>query len=153
MYVCLSSTMCIYSTISSNCNCTLSSEGPPILDFNERSRGHTTDPSTYTPWNIHFIPAAAASELPSARQPVFSAIVQSSEGINDSLNIQKRPPHVVYYWFDLHGLSLDPASSESKNSSSSTTFLAQFPPYWSISEFTITHIASYWLLPSGLLRT
>jgi len=71
--------------------------------------------STYSPWHIDLTTAAAVSDLPSARQPVFSAIAQSFEGTSDPLNIQKRHLHMISYCFDLHGLSLDPASLESEN--------------------------------------
>ena len=39
------------------------------------------------------------------------------------------PPHVIDYWFDLLGLSLDLISSESGNPSDSVGFLYPFPPF------------------------
>ena len=59
----------------------------------------------------------------------------SFEGTNDPPNIQNHPPHVIDYWFNLLGLSLDLALSESENLSSATTFPALFPPFNGISPY------------------
>jgi len=43
------------------------------------------------------------------------------------MDIQQPPPHVVDYWFDWLGLSLDTTSSE--NPSNATGYPFQFPPF------------------------
>ena len=71
------------------------------------------------------MPEDITSSVPFAKQPVTSATNESFESTENSLDIQQPPPHMVDYWFDQLGLSLDPTSSE--NSSNATGSPFKFP--------------------------
>ena len=83
--------------------------------------------STYTPLHTSYTwPALDATpNLALASTPVLSATDQSPESMVDMVDIQP-PPHVIDYWFDRLGLSLDPTLSG--NLSDSVGFLFPFPP-------------------------
>ena len=66
--------------------------------------GHTTLHTCSMPENT-------TSALLFARQPVISPA-----------DVQQPPPHVVDYWFDQLGLSLDPTSSENPPNATSSPF-------------------------------
>ena len=111
--------MCIYSTGSSDCDCPQSSGG--LLSHLEHHNAQEAEKSTNA-YDIDFTPAAALF-LSSAGQPGFCASDQSLGGTNDPPNIHQPPPNVIDYWFDLLGLSFDPAPSE--DSSNLTRCLAK----------------------------
>ena len=69
--------------------------------------------------------ADTTSSLLVARQPVIPEASGLFESTNNPVDIQQPPPHVVDYWFDRLGLSLDPTPSE--NPSNATSFPFQFP--------------------------
>jgi len=71
----------------------------PILHSHAESDGET---------DYHRIYPTCHTSLPFPRQPVLS-IPTADQSL---VNIQQPPVHVVDYWFDRLGLSLDPASSE-----------------------------------------
>ena len=71
------------------------------------------------------------SSLLFARGRTISITDESSKGTDNPMDIQQPPPHVVDYWFDRLGLSLDPTSSE--NPSNATGYPFQFPPFDDIS--------------------
>ena len=58
------------------------------------------------------MPEDVTPNLLFARQPVISATNESLESTENPMDIQQPPPHVVDYWFDRLGLSLDHTSSE-----------------------------------------
>jgi len=71
--------------------------------------------------------AGTPSSVLFAGGPTISITDESSKGTDNPIDIQQPPPHVVDYWFDRLGLSLDPTSSE--NPSSATGYPFQFPPF------------------------
>ena len=58
------------------------------------------------------IPEEITSTLLFARQSVISATNESFKSTKNPADIQQPPPHVIDYWFDQLGLSLDSTSSE-----------------------------------------
>jgi len=94
----------------------------------EYTTDHTGSMSTGTPSSLLF-----------ARKPTISITDESSEGTDNPMDIQQPPPHVVDYWFDQLGLSLDSTSSE--NPSNATGYLFQFPPFDGIN-----HVSSLLLI-------
>jgi hypothetical protein len=65
------------------------------------------------------------SSLAFAKQPAISATSEPHESLGNPVNIQQPPPHVVDYWFDRLGLSLDSTSLENPSNATSSSF--QFP--------------------------
>ena len=124
--------MCIHNTMYYHSDCCLPSgilHSAPISHCNARSGERINYHSTHTPFHacctspdIGTTPSLALASV-----PVFSAADQSLQAIEDLVDIQP-PPHVVDYWFDRLGLSLDPTSSWSGNPSDSVGFLCAFPP-------------------------
>jgi len=72
-------------------------------------------------------PEDITSGLLSARQPVISATNESFESTENPADVQQPPPHVIDYWFDHLGLSLDPSFSEHRPNATSPPF--QFPMF------------------------
>jgi len=68
--------------------------------------------------------ADATSSMLFARQGALSATDESIVSKEDAVDTQQPPPHVVEYWFDRLGLSLDPTSENLLNATSSPF---QFP--------------------------
>jgi hypothetical protein len=82
---------------------------------------------TYTTCHTAFIPADTTSSLLFAGQPVLSATDEFFGSTQYPMDIYQPPPHVVDYWFDRLGLSLDPRSSENPSNATGSAF--QFPPF------------------------
>ena len=70
-----------------------------------------------------FLSSRGFHSAPSAGRLVPSITDLSLETAEDLFRIQQPPPHVVDYWFDQLGLSLDPIQSE--NPSNPLSFLTQ----------------------------
>ena len=127
--------MCIYDAIACDCDCDfpMNSTGlssAPILHtdarIGEKINGKYTHNTDYTgPVSTDII-----SRSPFASQPVISATNQSFESTGISADIQQPPPHVVDYWFNQLGLSLDPLSPENHTKATCSSF--QFPLFDSI---------------------
>ena len=126
--------MCIHNTMYYHNDCCLSSgslHSAPV-SHGDASSGERTDyHSTHTPTHTSYTSpdVDTTPSLALASVPVFSAADQSLQSLSmeDLVDIQP-PPHVIDYWFELLGLSLDPTSSESGNPSDSVGFLCPFPP-------------------------
>ena len=101
----------------------------PSSHGDARSGERINDHSTHSPIHVGCtsLDEGTTSSLALASMPVFSATDQSLESMVDLVDIQP-PPHVINYWFDRLGLSLDPTSSRSGNPSDSVGFLFPFPP-------------------------
>ena len=80
---------------------------------------HSPSHTSYTSLDVDTAPSLALASV-----PVFSAIDESFESMVDMVDIQP-PPHVIDYWFDRLGLSLD--STSSGNPSDAVGFLFPFP--------------------------
>ena len=74
-----------------------------------------------------FMSAGTTSSLLFARQPAPSTTDEPFENTEDPVDIHQPHPHVVDYWFDQLGLSLDPSSSENPSNATGSPF--QFPPF------------------------
>jgi len=70
--------------------------------------------------------ADTTSSLPFARQGALSATDESFVSRENLVDIQQPPPHVVDYWFDRLGLSLDPTSEIPLNATSPPFQFPQF---------------------------
>ena len=122
--------MCIHNTTyyDNDC-CSPTGNLPPasISHDNERSGERINYHSTHTPFHTGYTSpdVDTTPSLALASVPVFLAADQSLQSMEDLVDIQP-PPHVIDYWFDLLGLSLDTTSSE--NPSDSVGFLCRFPP-------------------------
>ena len=99
----------------------------PILYTDVKSGDKNDSQCTCTTCCTGFIPAGATSGLLFEREPRPSTTDRSFESTEDPIDIHQPPPHVVNYWFDWLGLSLDPTTSE--NPSNATGSLFQFPPF------------------------
>ena len=126
------------------CDCHLPPGGPLSPLYDDAQEGDSAT-NAYTPWDIDFTSAAAAAaaatSLPSTRQPEFGwfpASDQLFEGASDPLNIQQPPPDVINYWFDRLGLSLDPTSSQ--NPSNSTNFLIRSLPVDGVNDVSLFYV-------------
>ena len=115
------------NTIYCDSDCCLPSgslHSAPISHGDARSGEGINDHSTHSP--IHTsctsLDVDTTSRLALAG---ISAPDQSLEKMVDLVDIQP-PPHVIDYWFDRLGLSLDPTSSG--NPLDSVGFLCSFPP-------------------------
>ena len=85
-----------------------------------------------------------------ARQPLTSATSESFESTENSLDIQQPPPHVIDYWFDHLGLSLDPTSSENPSNATRSPF--EFPQFDGIIHVSESHVVrppSDWFVLCG----
>ena len=121
--------MCIQNTTSHDYDCSLPSGSvhvAPISDRNARNGERINWSYTHTPAHTRFISPDATSSSVSASLPAFSAIDQFFEAVEDSIYTQQPPPHVINFWFDRLGLSLDPTPWG--NPSNSAGFLPRLPP-------------------------
>ena len=124
--------MCIHNTTYYHSDCCLPPgilHSGPISHDDARSGERINYHPTRTPFRTSYTSTDvdATPSLALASGPVFSAADQSLESMEDLVDIQP-PPHVIDYWFDRLGLSLDPTSSESGNPSHPVGFLRAFPP-------------------------
>jgi len=122
--------MCILDAIScdSDSDCHMNSTGlspPPILHADARIGERTDCQYACTVDHTGSLSTDITSSLLFARQPAISATNEPFESPGNPIEIYQPPPHVVDYWFDQLGLSLDPASPE--NPSNATNSSLQFP--------------------------
>ena len=124
--------MCIHNTTyydSDHCLPSGSLHSAPISHGDARGGERVNYRYTHTPFHTSYtspdVDIGTASRLTLASVPVFSAIDQSFESMVDKVDIQPAP-HVIDYWFDRLGLSLDPISS--RNLSNSIGRLCPSPP-------------------------
>ena len=122
--------MCIHNTTDYHSDCCLPSESlhsAPISHADSRSGERINCHSTHTPIHTSYTSpdVDTTPSLALASVPGFSAADQSLQSMEDLVDIQP-PPHVIDYWFDLLGLSLDTTSSG--NPFDSVGFLYRFPP-------------------------
>ena len=125
--------MCKYDTISCDYECLMSParvHSVPILHADARIGEKINCPYEYTTGHTGSMFEDVTSTLLFARQPLTSATNESFESAENSLDIQQPPPHVIDYWFDHLGLSLDPISSENPSNATNSPF--QFPQFDSI---------------------
>src|SRR5258706_5225591 len=99
----------------------------PILHADVKSGGRINNQYTCATCCTGFLLAGATSSLLFERRPVPSTTDESFESTEDPIDIHQPPPHVVDYWFDRLGLSLNPTSS--KNPSNATGSPFQFPQF------------------------
>ena len=97
----------------------------PILHADAKSGDRINRQYTHFTCCTGYMFACATSSLPFAKQPVPSATDESFESTEDPMDIHQPPPHVVDYWFNQLGLSLNPTSSENPSNATESTF--QFP--------------------------
>ena len=109
--------MCIHKTTYHHSDCCLP-PGSALISHSDTRSGEGINYGTTV--DVEDTPSLALASV-----PVFSAIDQSFESMVDMVDTQP-PPHVIDYWFDRLGLSLDPTSSG--NLSDSVGFLYSFPP-------------------------
>ena len=122
--------MCIYDTITCDCDCDfpMTSTGlpsAPILHTSARTGEGINGKYAYNTGHTGSMSTDIISRSPFARQPVISATNLQFESTGISADIQQPPPHVVDYWFNQLGLSLDPISPENHAKATSSSF--QFP--------------------------
>ena len=99
----------------------------PILHADARIGEKINCPYEYTTGRTASMSEDITPTLLFARQPLTSATNESFESTGNPSDIQQPPPHVIDYWFDYLGLSLDPTSSENPSNATSSPF--QFPPF------------------------
>ena len=58
-------------------------------------------------------------------EDITSALLFANRPVIPPVDVQQPPPHVVDYWFDRLGLSLDPTSSDNHLNATGSPF--QFP--------------------------
>ena len=114
--------MCIFYTISCDYECLMSPTRLPILHADARIGERINRPYKYATGHTGSMFEDITSTLPFARQPLTSATNELFESPENSLDMQQPPPHVIDYWFDHLGLSLDPTSSENPSKSTSSPF-------------------------------
>ena len=122
--------MCINGAIYCDDECLMSPttlHSTPILHADARVGESIKCQYAYTTGHTGPMPEDITSSLPLARQPVTSATNESFDNTENSLDTHQPPPHVIDYWFDRLGLSLDTTSSE--NPSSTTRSPLQFPQF------------------------
>ena len=124
--------MCIHNITYCGIDCCLpqiSLHSAPISHSDARSGERINCHSTHTQFHTSYTSADVdtTSSVAFESVPVFSAADKSFESMEDLVDIQP-PPHVIDYWFDRLGLSLDPTSSEPGNPSDPVGFLCAFPP-------------------------
>jgi hypothetical protein len=111
--------MCIYDIITSDCDYSVSSDSwDPAHNLGQCEqppRGAIKCGYIDTTYYTSFTSPEPAPMMPSARQQVLSSTDQPFE--ENLVDMQRPPPHVVDYWFDKLGLSLDPTSSEGSSNS------------------------------------
>jgi len=120
--------MCICNAISCDCDCHMNSTrlpSAPILHADARIGERTDCQYSYTADNAGSLSTDIRSSLLFARQPVIAVTNEPFEILGDPVDIQQPPPHVVDYWFERLGLSLDPAPPENLWNARSPSF--QFP--------------------------
>ena len=121
--------MCIHNVISGDYDCFLFSKGfhsDSIVYGDGESRGKIGCHSNYTIGYTDLTSGHPVPNSPSAGRPVPYTIDQSFETAEHQINTQQPPSHMIDYWFDRLGLSLDPASLE--NPLNPTNVLTQWPP-------------------------
>ena len=99
----------------------------PILHADVKSGNRNNSQYTCTTSCTGFMFAGATSSLRFGKEPVPPTTDASFGNTEDPMDIHQPPPHVVDYWFDQLGLSLDPTSSENPSNATSPPF--QFPPF------------------------
>jgi len=141
--------MCTHDATSRDCDvCLLSTDlhSGPILygvtDSGERIDYH------YTTGYANFTSTDTALSSPSAHHPVRSTPDQPVETTENSMNIQQPHYHVIDYWFNRLGLSLDLPSSG--NSSNLTNFSSHFPFFNGIDGVSSSIISPFHIDPSRL---
>ena len=117
----------------------------PILHADARTGERINCPYGYTTGPTGSISEDITSALLFARQPLNSVTNESFESTEISLDIQQPPPHVIDYWFDQLGLSLDATSSENPSNATASPF--QFPQFDGI-----VHMSGFYVVrpPSDL---
>ena len=122
--------MCIHNTTYYHPDCCSPPESLHSAPISHGIGGRIDSHSIHTPFRTSCAPqdVDTAPSLALASLPVFSAADQTLQSMEDLVDIQP-PPHVIDYWFDILGLSIDPISSESGNPSDSVGFLYPFPPF------------------------
>ena len=116
----------------------------PILHADAKGGDQINCQYTHTTCRTGFMSECATSSLPLQSQPVLSTTDESFESTEDPIDIHQPPPHVIDYWFDQLGLSLDPTSLE--NPSNATDSPLQFPPFDGIdyvSSLLLIHVIRY----------
>jgi len=137
--------MCICGAISCDfdCACNMNSTrlpSAPILHVDARIGKRTDCQYAYTVNHAGPLSTDITSSLLFARPPALSATNELFEILGNPVDIQQPPPHVVDYWFDQLGLSLDPTSSENPSNTIGSSF--QFPLFDSttyVSYFRLVH--------------
>jgi len=97
----------------------------PILHADARIWERNDCQYAYTVDHTGPLSTDVTSSLLFARQLAFSATNEPFGILGNPVDTQQPPPHVVDYWFDKLGLSLDLTSSE--NPSSATGSSSRFP--------------------------
>ena len=119
--------MCIFDPISCDCDCLMSSTGlptAPTLHADARIRERINCQYTYTAGHVGPMSTDVISSL---RFAVISATKEPLESTGNEVDMKQPPPHVVDYWFDQLGLSLDLTSPE--NPSNPTSSASRSPPF------------------------
>ena len=94
----------------------------PILHADARIGESINCPYDYTTGHTGSMSEDITSTLLFARQPLTSVTNESFESTENSLDIQQPPPHVIDYWFNQLGLSLDTASSKNPSNATGSPF-------------------------------
>jgi len=117
--------MCISDAISCDYDCYMnstSSPPAPTLHADARNGEGINYQYPYTAGHVGSMSTDITSSLLFARQPAISATNEPFESLCNPVDIQQPPPHVVDYWFDQLGLSLDPTPSENSSNATSSSF-------------------------------
>jgi len=117
--------MCICNAISCDCDCHTNSTrlpSAPILHAGARIGERTDCQCSHTAGHTSSLSTDITSSLLSARQPAIAVTNEPFEILGDPVDIQQPPPHVVDYWFERLGLSLDPAPPENLSIARSSSF-------------------------------
>jgi hypothetical protein len=120
--------MCIYGAISRDCDCHMnltSLTSAPILHTDGRIGERTDYQFAYTIGHTGYMSTDITSSLLFEQQLAISTTKELFGSLEDPVDIQQPPPHVVDYWFDQLGLSLE--TSSSKNPSNATSSSPQLP--------------------------
>ena len=139
--------MCMHYATSCDCDVRL----PPTdlhsapIPYDAADSGERFD-YHYTTAYANFTSTDTALSSPFARWPVRSTPDQPVETTDNSMNIHQTPEHMIDYWFDWIGPSLDLPSSE--NSSNPTNFSSQFPLFDGIDGVSSSLINSIHIPPS-----
>ena len=111
----------------------------PILNTDAKIGEKIDCQYAYTTGHTGSMPEDLTSSLLFARQSFISSPNEAFQRTENPADIQQPAPHVIDYWFDRLGLSVNPISSENPSNATSSPF--QFPMFDGTIYVSSSHVA------------